>query len=358
MLRRALAHAVVLAGISVMLGVLAVLDVGRVGPIAGAQYVDRMAYCPASSCEGAAQVQLPFLTSFRYDPGIERHVLQTAVQSAAEDRRVEAIYVPKYSDRLQIRVNGALIHTDPDRRRPWNAPLLIEVPPYLLMAGENIVTLVLTGDVPGRLDLHPISFGDQAVLSRAHAARQMLGPGATRFSLTMMGLLTLGFLVVWSNRPRDRLFLWIGLSCGCACMYLSLLAFSFSVGGYKNWKLLQSASMAGYALFMLAFVRAFLALPVLRSEKVLAGLVALGLVATFVVPIHLVNMTSMVVNISSVWAAVTIVVVMWERRRLVPTVDFLVFFPTLSLALAFAFDGLVHNLSGAPACAFNAWSRR
>ncbi len=346
MRRIAQTYTAVLVSIAFMLGVLAIVDPGRIDPIEGAWYVDRVLLCDTPSCNNPQDIALPFITPFRYAGGTERHIMRFAVP-AAPDGQVQALFIPKYSDALHITLNGAVIHADTDARRPWNAPLLVMVPPALLQA-DNQVVISLSGGVPGRLDLHPIHFGDHALLQGPYAQRHALGPGVTRFSFATMVLLSFGLLLIWANRRQDRQYLWIGLSCACAGIYLAQLSALVPLDGYRAWKLLQSALMAGYALFMLAFVRTHLALPALRSERVLAGLVAVGLLAIGVVPLHLVNMASMVANLASVWAAVVIVAVIWDQRRAMPVSDFAVFFPVLSLALAFASNGLLHNLSGAP----------
>ena len=334
----------VVAGIGLGLFALTWVDLGRSAPIDGAAFIEQITLCTTEDCLDPQVMPLPFLTPFRYNPGTEHHMMRVRLVIAAPPSQVQAIYVPKYSDHLQMQLNGRLIHTDPEDRRPWNAPLLVPVPPDLLLAGENILTLILSGGVPGRVDLHPFHFGDRVELVRAYSARYALGPGVTRFVFALMLLLSVGYLIVWQGRRQGQLYLWMGLSCLGASVFLGLKGLTPPIASYRTWTIIESCGLAGYALFMLKFIRVLLGIPVLKSEHVVLGVVLAGLAATAVVPLSWVNLTSSVVYLSSIWAGVAVVGIMWDCRRTLPAVDFGVFFPALSLALAFAFDGFIQKL--------------
>lgn len=334
----------VIAGIGLCLFALTWVDLGRSAPIEGAEFIEQVSLCETADCVDAQMISLPFVTPFRYDPGVEQHKMRVRLVVAAPPSRVQAVYLPKYSDNIQMLLNGRLIHADPDGRRPWNAPLLVPVPPDLLQTGENYLTLILSGGVPGRVDLHPFHFGDRVELVQAYSARYALGPGVTRFVFALMLLLSVGYLIVWQGRRQAQLYLWMGLSCLGASVFLGMLSLTPPIASYRIWTIIEFCGLAGYALFMLKFIRLLLGIPVLKSEHVVLWAVLAGLVATAFVPLSWVNLTSSVVYLSSIWAGIAVVGIIWDCRRTLPAVDFGVFFPALSLALAFAFDGFIQKL--------------
>lgn len=334
----------VIAGIGFCLYALTWVDLGRSAPIDGVRFVEQVTYCADRACTAPQVTPLPFVTSFRYDPGIERHEMRVVLEFAAPPAQVQALYLPKYSDHLEVFLNGRLIHADPAARRPWNAPLLVPVSPDLVQAGANNLKLVLSGDVPGRLDLHPFHFGDRERLVQAYSNRFALGPGVTRFVFALMLLLSLGYLIVWQGRRHARMYLWMGLSCLSASVFLGMLSLTPPITSYRIWTFVQSCGLAGYAFFMLKFIRLLLGLHALKSERIVAVAALGGLVALCIVPMQWVNLSSSVVYLASIWAGIVVVAVMWEKGDTLPRVDFHLFFPALSLALAFAFDSFAQKL--------------
>jgi len=335
---------VVIAGIGICLYLLTWVDLGRSAPLEGGQYIEQVGYCDSPLCAAPTMISLPFVTPFRFDPGLEQHEMRLVLPVAAPLSRVQAIYVPKYSDHLRVHLNGLFIHQDRIARRPWNAPLLVPVPPDLLHEGDNVLTLILSGGVPGRLDLHPFHFGDREGLAQAYAGRFALGPGVTRFVFALMLLLSLGYLIVWQSRRHARLYLWMGLSCFSASVFLGMLSLTPQITSYRIWIFIESSALAGYGLFMLKFIRLLLGCSVLPSERAVTVAVLAGLAATAVVPLHWVNLSSSLVYLASIWAGIVVVGIMWDLRHTIPRIDFLVFFPALSLALAFAFDSFAQKL--------------
>ncbi len=346
-------YAGVIAWVFIVLLMLYVTEIGAIHPLPKSQLVNQVDSCVQPDCTEARRIDLPFFSPVRYTPGIERHAFRFTFQMTSIPDEPQAIFVPKFSRDLQISLNGNRIYTPPDKRHLWNDPLLVDVPPSLLALGENRVDLVLSGPIPGLLDLRPLYFGDLQVLTQAYGWRYMLGQGLTRLALELMVFFAIVYVVIWIGRRQDRTFLWLGLSCLCAGIFLAMLGVSFPVGDYRNWRLLQAVAMSGYVYFMLKFIRAILGIAPLRIERVLPPLIGLGALATALVPIEIVYTMSMVVSLLAAVAGIEIVAMMWRHRDRVPRIDFLVFFPALSLALALAFDSVFLSLTNTQARSLN-----
>lgn len=338
--------AVIVAGIGACLYLLSLLDFGRIQPIPGLTFIDHATYCPPPGCNTPADLALPFVTPYRFDrtPGGERHEMRVTLEGPQMPSPMKGLFIPKYSDRISVFLNGHLVHADPPGRRPWNAPTLASLPPALMHPGDNELTLVLEGDIPSRIDLHPMHFGEYRLLTRLYDDRWNMGPGVTRFGFALMVMLAAGYAVVWRMRGGEPLYLWIGLSCASAAVFLGMLGFSPQIMDYKLWTLLESAAMAGYSMFMLKFIRLLLDLPAPRAERVLSVLIVTGLATTAAAPLAWVNATSTLVYLPAIAAGVVVVAIMWTNRRRLTPVDFWVFFPALTLSLGFAFDGFVQKL--------------
>jgi len=343
----------VVVWILAMLTVLSVVDIGDIRPIEHTMFFDRVASCAQPDCDDPVPLDLPFSTPARYTPGIEHQVLQFTVPLDEVPTQMQAFFIPKYNHHLQITVNGALVHAQLHQRHPWMAPLLVEVSPSLLQLGENGVMFDLSGQVPGQLDLQPFHFGDLEMLSTPYDTRFMLTQGLTQLALGLMILLTLGYFVVWLARTKERMFLWIALSCVSACVFLALLGTHATVGTYRISESLHSLSVASYVLFMLKFVRSFLGIAPLRSERVLPWVICGGILIAFLLPMRYVDAACSAVNLCAAVGGIVTVAVMWQHRRSVPKIDFLIFFPALSLALALAFDGLFLVLTHSQARSMN-----
>lgn len=87
-------YAVVLASVAFMLGALAIVDPGRIGPIDGVRFADRVALCNTESCDSVQDITLPHIPPFRYVGGTEQHAMSVLL-TAAPDGHVQALFIPK-----------------------------------------------------------------------------------------------------------------------------------------------------------------------------------------------------------------------------------------------------------------------
>jgi signal transduction histidine kinase len=274
--------------------------------------------------------------------------MRTEIVYETVPEAVQAVFFPKFSDDLTVAVNGVMLHQPLYERRLWNDPLLVPLPTALLRPGANRLDLTLSGPLPGHLDLRAFHVGDHKTLSAAYRARNTLGPGMTRFVLGLMIMFTIGYTLFWLRRRSDHAYLWLGLSCLSAAAFLLPLGYSFPMGGYREWRLVQTGGMSAYVYFMLKFVRLYLDTPKSWIERSHAVLLSAGLIVMALCPIEYVYTVSLVLSLGATLSAIYVVVLFWQYRTRVEFGDFLAFFVSCSLAMTFALDGLLLWLSDMP----------
>ncbi|MEP4197202.1 MAG: 7TM diverse intracellular signaling domain-containing protein [Aliishimia sp.] len=353
LVRGGLIWAGVVAWILALFLLLVQLDVARIHPIAGAQIITEVTLCESPTCAAGGPAPLPYLTPERFFDGVERHHLRAELNLEPAPPDLQVLYIPKFSDHLSIWINDAQVYQAQVESRLWNEPLLVDVSPQILRAGVNVLRMELTGVEPSRLDLHPFLIGDYAALKGAYERRFLLGPGATRFILGMVATLSIGCFLVWLNRRRDRHYLWLSLSCASACVFLWQSGVGFPLSGYKMWMVAHTLAISAYVLFMLKFMRTFLEVQLTWIERAHGVLLVIGAAVMLATPVEVIYDVSLAVNLVTAVSAVSTVVMIWEHRKSVTTVDFYIFFPILSLALMLAFDGLLLSISNQPARSMN-----
>ena len=93
----------------------------------------------------ARPVDLPYFAPRAFDDALETLHFRFEAPLEAPPDGLYAVYLPKYSDNLDLFVNGALVRANTLPLRKWNTPLLVPVPARLLQDGSNRVALTLDG---------------------------------------------------------------------------------------------------------------------------------------------------------------------------------------------------------------------
>jgi len=169
-----------------------------------------------------------------------------------------ALVASRLPSRHAIWLNGALVHAtlgEGNDRRGVPVPMLIDVPPALLIAGENHLAVDVVCDFRGGMS--PLVLGPTALVQPLHVSDQtwnVLVPQTMNVVATGLALL---MLTIWWRRPAERE---LGLFCGL--MVAVSLRNVLSTGSGNQWHsvgadytlyLLQVVSVALLCRFSIAF---------------------------------------------------------------------------------------------------------
>tara|TARA_R110002072_G_scaffold302940_1_gene490100 strand:- start:1690 stop:3507 length:1818 start_codon:yes stop_codon:yes gene_type:complete len=351
--RRLLDWVGVLIWLGLLFQAMLYFDARSITPLPNAKLIGQISYCIPPDCDEPQSLTLPFFSPERYYEGVETHKFSYEFDLEQPTSQIQALYFPKFSDHLDVFVNGALLHQATTGRRLWNEPLRVRVSPELLQIGPNRIDLTLTGVLLGRLDLFPFYLGDLATIEGPYQNRFLLGPGLSRMVLAFLAVLSVAFFFVWASRRADKSYLWICLSCLAAGIFVGINAYPVPLGNYRWMKVIETAGMSAYVLFMLKFIRLYLAVPPLRIEQVHMLFLMIGTAAIALVPMPIVERTSLFFIMIPIVSALTLIQLMWAHRAKVSRVDFAIFFGAFSLAFVLAIDGLLLTISRAPPRSIN-----
>ena len=320
---------------------LLLLDIGRLKPVPGAVLIDAMQVCSDEACQVKETAELPYFSPRRFSTETEMRHFRFSLDLTAALSEPMALYLPKLSDNLDLRLNGQLVHRNSLPRRLWNTPVLIALAPALFEEGENRFDLTLHGTPSEGLDLQPVYFGPHSELAPLHAARLTLGPGLARFALGLMVMFFCANMLIWLNRPEEHGFLYLGLSCAAAWVFLVHFGYQIEPARHGAWAMLWNASIGAYVLFVLKFARSFLGLRAVFRETLFMGLLALWLIAVPLVPDAYGLAVALSADTLVFLFAVSVLVTIWSERRDIRKTDFWVLFLCLSLSVTLGLYGLM-----------------
>lgn len=145
-----------------------VFNIGDVGPIAGAQFLDKGLICENEACANNKPVSIPFYTSIKQTTEIEKHWLRFQINVEQKPSELYAIFLPHFADDVFIKFNNTALFGQPignkQPRRMWNKPLLVSIPPALIEQGSNLLEIELSGYPQEGLILDGIHYGPYDVL--------------------------------------------------------------------------------------------------------------------------------------------------------------------------------------------------
>ncbi|WP_224826102.1 ATP-binding protein [Cognatishimia sp. MH4019] len=319
-----------LMSVALLIGAVYALNLGRIVPIEGAQMLTSGQLCAQAACSETRPVALPYFSPRAFDDALETLHFVFDVPLEAAPETLFALYLPKFSDNLDIWVNGTQVRQNTLPRRLWNTPLLVSVPSTLLQAGDNQVALTLYGPKAEAVDLRPLFLGPQTVLKPHYNARWFAGPGLARFAFGLMLLLSGALLLIWQSRRAELGYLWLGLSCLAAVTFLIHYAFGLSFGSYRIWTTTWALSASLYVLLVLKFISSFLGQPPSLAERVHFVVLVGGVIVILLSPPGFSFALVASVNVLTVFPAVAVLGVLWRNRAALNWFDFSV----LALCLA------------------------
>jgi len=325
------------------------LNVGKIRPISGAHFIDQVAFCETFECTTTEPQSLPFFGPTRFDVTRETQYMRAVIEIPTRHTGLQAVYLPKFTDGVDVWVNEQSVHVHDQNVRLWNTPLLISLPSELMQGDIIEIKLALSGPPSEGLDLQPFYFGPHAVLSPYYDARYFFGPSLARFGLGLMIVLGSAFLVVWSFRRQDMEYLWVGLACTTVTLPLIHFGYGLSFGGYKIWTLLWVMQASLFVLLNLLFLLNFLNLSLRWPAKLHFYVHVLACWVVYVSPAGysyaLVMWASTFITVPS---AITALTIFWLNRDQLSRVDLNIYFPCLSFASALGLYALYLFIDQSP----------
>lgn len=326
------------------------LDIGRIKAIPDTQMVQQLMLCERPECSRGLPKPLPYFSSVRPDAMFETKHLRATLRLPRPSNGLLALYFPKLTGIINLRLNGQLIYRDPGHRRLWNEPLLVPIQPALLGKQSQTLDITLAGQPSEGLDLRPFFFGPQDVLAPYQNWRFILSAGLARFALGLMIILGASLLVVWGFRRRETEFLWLGLACVVVIPTLIQYGYSIGFGGYRIWTMLWVLGVSLYVLLIVKFLRQSLKLPVLRAERAHITLLGFAVVTILLLPRGYAYSVSLWSNIFiTVPSSLIGISTLWINRKVLTPLDLRVLFPCLSGAVALGIYALYLLISPTPA---------
>lgn len=325
------------------------LDVGRIAPIPGTEFVTEGTLCDDPTCQTGTPVTLPYFGPIRPEATPETRTFRFQVQSGAGPDSLWALYLPKQADRFDLRVNDAVLFQSDPQRNLWNTPMLVPLPTAAVPAGAVSLEITLYSPPAERMELQPFFIGPEALLAPVQGLRNFFGPGIARFATGLMLVLAGAFGAVWAFRRRELEYLWLGLSCLAALPTLVHYGWGIEPAAGKLWTMAWILSISVYVYLVLRFLRRLVDLNVLWPERLYGWALGLGTLAILVSPGDYSFHLSFALNsVLTAPLAVSVLVLLWLFNGALGKVDFWVFYLCLSLSAALGIYGLYLHLSPAP----------
>lgn len=248
---------IIITGLTILLVIYSPLEFK---PIKGTTMIKQAEVCDLniSECrylDDFNSITLPHVDR-KETPALTRNWIYHISYDAKHSKDIlQALYLPKFSETLQIHVNGQLIedmpHFEVRQTRRWSRPELYLLPKDMLGHGGNEIQIRLSGYKLLGSDLFPIYIGNADILKKSFDQRYWLTRGLSRISLALSIIATLAIGVLWLLR-RDSIYFWLIIS-NLACIVITS-AFAFDVFGISFLRRLSliflSVEVFVAALFM------------------------------------------------------------------------------------------------------------
>jgi hypothetical protein len=201
-----------------LLAVMTILPIFPYPQLDGVTRLDMAKLCnqPVADCwvsPTAHTVTLPYFAEPDRGADIISATLFLSFETPPNGVAPTAVFLPKFSDALDLKINGVLI--TPDRSAQswlfhhWHRPYFAPIPKTSLKQGRNQLEIRLRSHGYSRVSLFPVYVGDAAVLGFVHQIRQILRVGVVRTNFGLILFTSVAFFVFWLTRPRDSMYFWL-----------------------------------------------------------------------------------------------------------------------------------------------------
>lgn len=307
------------------------INVGELKPIAGAVLIHDAQLCETSTCMKNEHIQLPYFSQREADLYLEKKYIRATLKLEGQIKGIQALYFPKFSDNMDVYVNGRILHENTVPTRLWNTPLLVPVSDIFVQSDELQIDVVLYGLSNEGLSLRPFYFGPNTILAKFYGTRFFIGPELAKLSLGFMTILAVTFLFVWSFQREKQEYLWLGLSCATSCFFLIHYGLGVSIGSYKFWTMLRLLSISTYTLFALKALRCVLKTAPSRVEKLHAYLLLAAALVILLSPQADAFRYGLKVNqFMTVPSAIFMLTLLWSHQKRLSRPVFILFFLCLN----------------------------
>lgn len=172
------------------------------------------------------------------------------------------IYAPKVSIGAAFYLNGQYLGSGgvfappATFARNTNRPQFFVVTPQLLRSGSNTLH-VRIWSAPGVGGIAALQIGSEAELRPVYEHRYLLQVQLQQISAALIGFVAVLMLFLWTRRPHDTMYGYLGGSCLAALVYVGLFVVRDAPLAGFGWDILcltaLGISIVFYALFVVRF---------------------------------------------------------------------------------------------------------
>jgi len=194
-----------------------------------------------------------------------------------------ALFSDRMRERYVVYLNGVDLYRSnggrDDTTFGWHRPLFLPLPTKLLRQGTNEIDFRVESSLTRPLGIGLVTVGPDAPLRAAFRLRALLTFEGPRVIAGVVGVLSIGALLFWLVRPRERVFGWLGLVGLLWCFWdLQYFIYAVPINVALFWRLIVDVlflliwAMYGFALSFFEIARR--GRLVLLSGVAIAGMIA------------------------------------------------------------------------------------
>jgi signal transduction histidine kinase len=215
----------------------------------------------------------------------------------------QALYTPVLRADGQAWINGALAGrsdaTGAGAAVRW--PQYFVVAPSLLRAGANVVHVRVVAPRAGQAGLAVLSFGVDSAVRPAFERRLLWTVIGVQFDMVLATLFGVISLALWMRRPKDRIYLWFGLSALCWVAFVGWRVVRVPPLPPEWWSATIYFAAYGKLLFMSLFALDYAGWQVPRVRRVLWAWCAVSAVIICLTQVLGLNVAPLQTGLRSLW---------------------------------------------------------
>ena len=248
-----------------------------------------------------------------------------------------AIYLPKISDAIQVKLNGQIVVDMGDLEKPpirhWNKPVFVTVPRSLLK-DSNDLEIAVSAYQPDGAMLHPFYVGPAHVLKPPYMVRYWATIGVTQLGMAFMSLSAVLFGFLFFAKNFQPSYGWLSLASVSAFVFVSHFAISEMPFSYNTWTITWNIALNLLLLSLYIFTARYLGLEPSTFERVFCGIPPLVLFILIFVPNAYILDVGGIIHISTmILGLASSIILLTYRKRLQPS-NFVILFLFFSISLA------------------------
>ncbi|MEP3891565.1 MAG: ATP-binding protein [Hellea sp.] len=256
--------------------ILVVFSPLKVQPITGSTMIKQANACDlnqndCANLENVIELTLPHIDDSKISAPSRNWLYQLTYFSETPDNSMQAIYLPKFSETLQIKVNGTIIDDMPhfafSQSRRWSRPEIYVLPQGVLAPGVNDIEIKLAAYKNLSSDIFPIYIGPAHVLKASFDRRYWVTQGLARVSIILLAITSIALAALWVLRRRDPRYFWL-IICNIFGLIVSI-GFAFDNLGisFESRMVLIVLSIEAFIASLLMFYAAYIQVQIPRLAR-------------------------------------------------------------------------------------------